>query len=124
MNKKNKNTCKYLKYTEYLLILSSTIIICVPFSTFPSLICVPVGIITPAVGIQLKHKLIIKKKEKKKHDKMVLLEKHKLITIEVPNSKTLIEFVSVNDLLREYNEMRLKKIQKKSEKYVEYPLWI
>ena len=74
------------------------------------------------MGIQLKHKLIIKKKEKKKHDKMVLLEKHKLITIEVPNSKTLIEFVSVNDLLREYNEMRLKKIQKKSEKYVEYPL--
>ena len=124
MNKKYKNTCKYLKYTEYLLILSSTIIICVPFSTFPSLICVPVGIIAPAVGIQLKHKLIIKKKEKKKHDKMVLLEKHKLITIEVPNSKTLIEFVSVNDLLREYNEMRLKKIQKKSEKYVEYPLWI
>ena len=54
----------------------------------------------------------------------MLLEKHKLITIEVPNSKTLIEFVSVNDLLREYNEMRLKKIQKKSEKYVEYPLWI
>ena len=124
MNKKYKSTCKYLKYTEYLLILSSTIIICVPFSTFPSLICVPVDIITPAVGIQLKHKLIIKKKEKKKHDKMVLLEKHKLITIEVPNSKTLIEFVSVNDLLREYNEMRLKKIQKKSEKYVEYPLWI
>ena len=65
MNKKNKNTCKYLKYTEYLLILSSTIIICVPFSTFPSLICVPVGIITRAVGIQLKHKLIIKKKKRK-----------------------------------------------------------
>ena len=105
MNKKYKNTCKYLKYTEYLLILASTIIICVPFSTFPTLICVPVGIITPSVGKKLKHKLIIKKKEKKKHDKMVLLEKHKLITIEVPNSKTLIEFVSVNDLLREYNEI-------------------
>lgn len=105
MNKKYKNTCKYLKYTEYLLILASTIIICVPFSIFPSLICVPVGIITPAVGIKLKHKLIIKKKEKKKHDEMVLLEKHKLITIEVPNSKTLIEFVLVNDLLREYNEI-------------------
>ena len=52
------------------------------------------------------------KKKKKKHDKIVLLGKTKLDTIGVIISKALIdlyishdEFVSVNNLLREYNEI-------------------
>ena len=56
-----------------------------------------------------KYKSVIKKK-KKKHDKMVLLRKAKLTTIEVVINKTLIdfyinydEFISVNNVLREYN---------------------
>ena len=63
------------------------------------------------VGIK-KYKSIIKKK-KKKHDKIVLLGKAKLDTMEVLISRSLInsyishdEFVSVNNVLREYNEMK------------------
>ena len=53
------------------------------------------------------------KKKRKKHDKIVLLAKTKLDTIEVFISKALIysyinhqEFVSVNKVLREYSEMK------------------
>ena len=63
--------------------------------------------ITP--GIE-KCKSIIKKK-KKKHDKIVLVGKNKLNTIEVLISKALIDsyishddFVSVNNVLREYSQ--------------------
>ena len=81
------------------------------------------GITSSAVGINIcaiaaeikKHKSIIKKK-KKKHDKIVLLGKHKLNTIKVLISKALIdsyishdEFASVNNVLREYNEMKKEK---------------
>ena len=55
------------------------------------------------------HKLIIKKKNKK-HDKIVLLAKTKSDVMKVLISKALInsyishdEFVSVNNVLREYN---------------------
>ena len=71
-----------------------------------------VGIPSSVVGLKLcvittvikKYKSIIKKKGKKEHDKIVLLEKDKLNTIEVLISKDLIdsyithdEFVSVNN---------------------------
>ena len=86
-----------------------------------------------AVGINIsaiisaiikKYKSIIKKK-KKKHDKTVLLGKYKSNTIEVLISKVLIyitygEFVSVNNVLREYNEM--KKEIKNPETSVEYTI--
>ena len=80
-----KKTCKYLKYVEHLLILTSTITGCVSISAFASLVCVPVGITSSAAGIKIcaitagvkKYKSIIKKK-KKKHDKIVLLGKDKL----------------------------------------------
>ena len=59
-----------------------------------------------------KYKSIIKKK-KKKHDKIVLVGKGKLNTIEVLFSKALIdsyityhEFVSVINVLREYYELK------------------
>ena len=59
-----------------------------------------------------KYKSIIKKK-KKKHDKIVLSAKSKLISIEVLISKALIdsnishdEFVLINDVLKEYDEMK------------------
>ena len=54
-------------------------------------------------------------KNKKKHDKIVLLGKGKLSSIEVLSSNALIdsyishdEFVSVNNLLREYYEIKKK----------------
>ena len=125
MREKQKKTCKCLNYVEHLLILASTITSYVSFSAFASLVCVPVRIVSSAVGIKLcpvtsgikKHESITKKK--KKHGKIVLLGKNKLSTIEVLISKALIdssishdEFVSVN-LLRECNEMEeIKKILK------------
>ena len=59
-----------------------------------------------------KYKSIIKKKEKK-HDKIVLLAKDKLNTIKTLISKVLIDlyishdqFVLVNNVVREYNEIK------------------
>ena len=97
------------------------------------MVCVPVGILSSAVGIKLcvitagikKYKSIIKKK--KKHDKILVLRKDKLNTIDVLISKALIdsyishdEFVSVNNVLREYYEM--EKEIKNPETSVEYTI--
>ena len=90
MSEKYKKTYKYLNYVENLLILASTVTGYVSISAFASLVCVLVGITSSAVGIKIcaitggikKYKSIIKKR-KKKHDKMVLLGKDKLNTIEV-----------------------------------------
>ena len=81
---------------------------------------IPIGITSPAIGLKIcaitagvkKYKSIIKKK-KKKHDKIVLLAKSKLNSIEVLISKALIdsvitddEFVLINNVLKEYNKMK------------------
>ena len=79
MSEKHKKTCKYLNYVEHLIILVSTVTDCVSISAFASLVWVPVGITSSAIGIKIcattgeikKYKSVIKKK-KKKHDKMVL----------------------------------------------------
>ena len=96
MSEKYKNTCKY--YVEYLLISVSTVTDCVSISALASLVCVAVGITSSAVGIKIyaitagikKYKSVIEKK-KKKHDKIVLLGKAKLNTIEVLTSNSLID---------------------------------
>ena len=81
---------------------------------------IPVGTTSLAIGLKncaiaagvKKYKSIIKKK-KKKHDKIVLLAKSKLNSIEVLISKALIdsnishdEFVLINNVLKEYDEMK------------------
>ena len=73
---------KYLNYVEQLLILASTVTGCISISVFASLVAIPVGITSFAVGIKIcaitseikKYKSIIKKM-KKKHDKIVFLGK-------------------------------------------------
>ena len=73
-----------------MLILVSRVTSSVSISVFDSLVCIPVVITSSAEGIKTyaitagikKYKSIIKKK-KKKHDKIVLLGKHQLNTIEV-----------------------------------------
>ena len=45
-------TCKYLNYVKHLLILVSTVAGCVSISAFASLVCVPVGKTSAAVGIK------------------------------------------------------------------------
>ena len=91
------------------------------FLRFFSWACVCIGIASSAVGIKIcaitgrikKYKSIIKKK--RKHDKILLLGRDNLNTIEVLISKALIDsyinhdkFVSVNNVLREYFEMKKK----------------
>ena len=132
MSEKYKKACKYLNYAENLLILVSTVTGCVSITVFDSLVCVPVSITSSAIGLKIcaftagseQYKSIIKKK-KKKHDKIVLLGKDKLDTLEVLISKTLIDsymnhdkFASVNNVLKEYYEM--KKEIKNPETSVEY----
>ena len=132
MSEKYKETCKYLNYSDHLFILASTITGSVSISAFSSTVCVSWGITSSAVGIKFititaaikKYKSFIKKK-KKNHDKIVFLGKDKLNTIEVLISKALVEsyishdkFVSVNNILREYNE--IKEEIKNRETSVEY----
>ena len=97
ISEKYKKICNYLNYVEHLLILLSTVAGCISISAFASLVCVLFGITSSAVGIKIsaitagikKYKSIIKKK--KKHDKIVLLGKARLNTIEVLISKSLID---------------------------------
>ena len=120
MSKKHKKVCTTLNYIEHFLILASTITGCISISAFVSLLGIPIGITNSAIGLKIcaitvgikKFKSIIKKK-KKKHDKIVLLAKSKLNSIEVLISKALIEsvishdeFVLINFVLKEYNEMK------------------
>ena len=53
MSEKYKKTCKYLNYVEHLLILASTDTAYVSISTFHSLVAIPVGITSSAVGIKI-----------------------------------------------------------------------
>ena len=118
MSENYKKTCQYLNYVENWLILASTVTGWVSISPFASLVCVPVGITSSAVGIETctiaarikKYKSVIKKK--KKHDKIVFLGNDKLNAIEVLIFKSLIdsyishdEFVWINNVLREYIEI-------------------
>ena len=117
-----------------MLILVSTVTGCVSVSVFVSIVFVPVVITCSRVGIKIfaiiagikKYKLTIKK-VKKKHDKIFVLGKDKLNTIEVLISKALIELyishgesVSVNNVLREYYE--IKKEIKNPETSVKYTI--
>ena len=121
------------RHVDHLLVLVSTVTGCVSISAFASLICVPVGIRSSAIGTKMcvitagikRYKSIIKKKNKK-HDQTVFSRKDKLNSIKVLISKALIdsyiihdETVSVNNVLREYNEMKNEiKYHETSVKYI------
>ena len=120
MSNKQKTVCKTLNYIEHFFIIASVITECVSISTFASLLGILIGITSSAIGLKIcaitagikKYKSIIKKK-KKKHDKIVLLAKSMLNSIEVLIYKALIhsvisqnEFVLINNVLKEYNEMK------------------
>ena len=79
MSGKYKKTSKYLNYAEHLLILVSTVT--------SSVVGLKICAIT--VGIKM-YKSIIDKK-KRNHDKLVLLGKVKLNTMEVLISKVLMD---------------------------------
>ena len=112
--------CTTLNYIGDFLILASTITGIFSISAFASLIGVPIGIMSSAIGLKMyvigaeikKYKSMIKKK-RKKHDKIVSLAKSKLNCIEVSISKFLINsvishdaFVLMNNVLKEHNKMK------------------
>ena len=115
MSKKHKRGCTTLND-----ILASTITRCISISAFASLLGIPIGIKSSAIGLKIcaiaagikKYKSIIKKKEKK-DDKTLLLAKSQLNSIQVLISKVLIdsnisldEFVLINNVLNEYDDMK------------------
>ena len=112
--------CTTLNYIEHFLILGSAVTGCVSISAFPSLFGIPIVITSSAVGLKIcvitaaikKQKPIIKKK-KNKPGKIVLLEKSKLNSTEFLISKALVdslvihdEFVMINNVLKEYVEIK------------------
>ena len=115
MSKKHKKVCATVNYIDHFLILG-----CVSISVFASLVGIPIGITSSAYGLKIraiiaaiKRYTSIIKKKKKKYNKIVLLAKSKLINIEAFTSKALIdsvishdEFVLINNVLKEYNEMK------------------
>ena len=90
MSKKHKKVCTTLNYTDHFLILASSITGCISISAFASLMGIPIGITSSAIGLKVcaiaagikKYESIIKEK-KRKHNKTALLEKSKLSSIEV-----------------------------------------
>ena len=98
INKKHKKSCKILNYINHLLIVICTITGCVYISVLASLVGIPIGISSFAVGLNIcaitagikKYKSIVKKK-KKKYNQTVLSAKSKLNSIEVLISKALTD---------------------------------
>ena len=119
ISRKHKKVCTILNYFEHFLVLATAITGCISISALASLLGIPIGITNFAIGLKIcaitagiNSKSIIKKK-KKKHDKIVLLAKVKLYSIEVLISKTLIdpninhdEFVLINEKWKECDDMK------------------
>ena len=102
MSKKKKKVCTTLNYIEHFLILVSAVNGCISISAFGSLLGIPIGITSSAKGLKIftitagikKYKSV---NQKKKHDKS-------LRTIESCISHD--EFVSINFVLKEYDDMK------------------
>ena len=109
-----------MNYIELSFIIISSITGCVVISTFAPLVRIPIGITSSATGLNncvvtpgIKKYNSINKKKRKKHDKIVLLAKFKLNSIEVLISKALVdsnishdEFVLINNALKEFYDMK------------------
>ena len=120
MSKKHKKVCRVLNYIEHSIRLSTTITGCVSISAFASLVGISIRITSFAIGVKIciittgiKKYDLMNKKKGKKHDKIVLLAKSKLNSIEVIISKALIdsniihdEFVLINNVLKECYDMK------------------
>ena len=120
MSKKHKKFWGVLNYIDHLLIVISTITGCVSISGFTSLSGIPIAITSSAIGLKIcaitagtKRSKSITKKEKKKHDQIVLLAKSKLNSAEVLISKALIDsninhdkLVLIDNVMKEFYDMK------------------
>ena len=126
ISNKEKTIFVALSYVEHLFIFGLVVVGCVPYASFTSLVRIPIGNASSAVGLKTcvvtegikKYKSLIRKK--KKHNNIVLSENDKLNKIEILIYRALLgsyichdEFVLVNHLLAEYNDMKeeIKKLQ-------------
>ena len=98
LSKKHENVFRVFNYIDQSLIVISTITGCVSISAFASLVGIPIGITSSAIGFKIcvitagiKRYKSINKKKKKNHDKIILLSKSKLNSLEVLISKALID---------------------------------
>ena len=90
ISRKNKKVCKILNYTEHLPISAFAVTGCVSISAFVSSVDIPTRITSSVAATKLcattagikKYKLIIKKM-KNKYDKIMLLVKTTLNTLEI-----------------------------------------
>ena len=92
MSKKHKELCTTLNYIERFLILAPTITGCISISAFASLLDIPIRITSSTIALKICAiaagiKLYKSRIKKKKHDRIVLSGKFKLISIEVLISK-------------------------------------
>ena len=125
MSNKNKKVCMTVNYIEHFLILESMVIGCVSISAFASIVGIPIGFTSSAIGLKIceitagikNYRSIIKKK-KNRNDKIVLLSKTKLNTTEFLITKALTDsyishykLVLVNNVLKKFDDM--KKVIKK-----------
>ena len=104
-------------YWTLFLILGSTITGYISIAAFTSLLGIPIGITSSSIGLKIyaiiagtnKYKSR-NKKHRKKHDKIVLSAKSKLNNIEVlifkASNITHDEFVLINNVLKEHNDMK------------------
>ena len=73
MSRKHRTVCATLNYTEHVLILAFTITGCISISAFASLLVIPIGTTSSAIGLKIcaiaaeikNYKSIIKKKKNK-----------------------------------------------------------
>ena len=90
MRRKHEKVWTTLNYTEHFLILAPTITGYISISPFSSLLIIPIGITSSAIGLKIcviaagiKNYKSITTKKIKKWDKIVLLAKSKLNSVEV-----------------------------------------
>ena len=116
MSKNHQKVCTVLNYINHSLVSNSTITGCVSIT----LVGISIGIASSTIGLKIcvmtagikKYKSIIKKK-RRKHNKIVLLAKSKLNSIEVLIFETLTdlnisqdEFLLINNVLKELYDMK------------------
>ena len=119
MSNKNKKVCATLNYNEHVLISNSTFTASNSIYAYVSLAGFSIRITGAAIGlncaitVEIKTYTSVIKKNKKKHDKMVLLAENKLNSAEVLISKSLIdsyivqgELVLVTNLLKKYENIK------------------
>ena len=120
ISRKHKKVYTTLNYIEHFLILASVVTECMSIPAFSSLLGIPIGFTLSAIGLKICaiatgikwYKSIIKK-NKKKHDIIILLAKPESNSIKVLISMALVdsnishdEFILITNVLQEYDNMK------------------